>query len=114
MYNISTPLKINGSFEGVGRLHIQFATCFTLASSLAYSSTLKLEAMCSTETSVDFQRTPQCYMIEDRTLHNHFCETVLFFISNYMPRVSTVNGHHQVTHRSVKIIYTASTKFDKT
>jgi hypothetical protein len=34
-----------------------FATCFMLASCLIYSSTLKMVAKCSSETSVDFQRT---------------------------------------------------------
>jgi hypothetical protein len=32
------------------------AACFMLASCLAYSSILKMEATCSSETSVDFQR----------------------------------------------------------
>jgi hypothetical protein len=32
-------------------------TCFTVVSCLAYSSTLKTEARCSSETSYDFQRT---------------------------------------------------------
>jgi hypothetical protein len=30
-----------------------------------------MEATCSSETSVDFQRTTQCYIPEDRILHNH-------------------------------------------
>jgi hypothetical protein len=41
---------------------------FTLVSCLAYSSTLKMEAKCSSETSVDFQRTTRHYIPEDRTL----------------------------------------------
>jgi hypothetical protein len=32
--------------------------------------TLKMEAICSSETSVDFQRTTRRYITEDRTLHN--------------------------------------------
>jgi hypothetical protein len=34
-------------------------------------STLKMEAICSSETSVDFQRTTRPYILEDTTLHNH-------------------------------------------
>jgi hypothetical protein len=34
----------------------------------AYSSTLKIEAISSSETSVDFQRTTWRYVPEDRTL----------------------------------------------
>jgi hypothetical protein len=35
------------------------------------SSTLKLEVTCSSETSVDFQRTTRSYTPEDRTLNYH-------------------------------------------
>jgi hypothetical protein len=35
---------------------------------LVYSMTLKVEAKCSSETSVDFQRTTWLHMAEDRTL----------------------------------------------
>jgi hypothetical protein len=44
---------------------------FTLVSCLAYSSILKMEAICSSETSVDFQRTIQRYIPEDSTLNMH-------------------------------------------
>jgi hypothetical protein len=47
-----------------------------LVSCLVYTSTLKMEATCSSETSVDFQQNTQCYILEDRTLHNHRCETL--------------------------------------
>jgi hypothetical protein len=33
-----------------------------------------MKAICSSETSVDFQRTTQCYILEDSTLHKHRCE----------------------------------------
>jgi hypothetical protein len=64
------------------------ATFFALVSCLAHSSTLKIEATCSSETSVVFQRTffPKCRLIfrqttrrysqEDRNLHNHRCENL--------------------------------------
>jgi hypothetical protein len=42
-------------------------TCFALVSCPAYS-TLKMEVIRSSETSVDFQRTTQRYIPEDRTL----------------------------------------------
>jgi hypothetical protein len=41
---------------------------FTLVSCLAHFSTLKMEVMCSSETSVDFQWTTLCYIPEDRSL----------------------------------------------
>jgi hypothetical protein len=63
-------LKVNQRFGGACRLHVQdqiisqardqqaaskAVTCFGLASCLAYSSTVKMEAALSSETSVDFQ-----------------------------------------------------------
>jgi hypothetical protein len=42
---------------------------------LAYSSTPKIEATCSTEMSVDFQRTTWCYIAENITLRNNHCGT---------------------------------------
>jgi hypothetical protein len=41
---------------------------FPLVSCLAYSSILKMEVICSSETSFDFQRTTWRYVAEDRTL----------------------------------------------
>jgi hypothetical protein len=62
---------------------------FTLVSSLAYSSTLKMKAKCSSETSVDFQRTSRRYIPDDTTLHDLRCEnlkshtrSLLFFLSS--------------------------------
>jgi hypothetical protein len=43
-------------------------SCFMLVSYLAYSSTLKMEMTCSSETSIDFQRSTLRY--EGRTLHS--------------------------------------------
>jgi hypothetical protein len=37
---------------------------------VVYFSTLKMEAICCSETSVDFHRTIRCYNPEDRILHN--------------------------------------------
>jgi hypothetical protein len=49
---------------------------FTLVSWSAYSSTLKMERIFSSETSVDFQRTTRRYIPEDSTLQNHPCENL--------------------------------------
>jgi hypothetical protein len=48
---------------------------FTLAYFSAYS-TLKMEAICSSEMSVGFQLNIQRYIPEDSTLHNHWCENL--------------------------------------
>jgi hypothetical protein len=43
-------------------------------------STLKMEVTCSSETSVDTQRTTRRYIPEDGTLHNHRCENLKSYI----------------------------------
>jgi hypothetical protein len=63
-------LKVNRRFGGTCRLHLQgrrisqalLATCFILVYCLDYSSTLKMEAKCSSETSFDIQRTTRRYV----------------------------------------------------
>jgi hypothetical protein len=75
-----SPLKVNRRFEEIFRLHFQARrkriSSFTLVSCSAYSSTLKMEATCSSETSVDFHRTTRSYIPEVRTFHNHRCENL--------------------------------------
>jgi hypothetical protein len=48
----------------------EFAACFMLVSCLSYFLTLKMVAICSSETPVDFYTTARSYIPEDRTLHN--------------------------------------------
>jgi hypothetical protein len=99
-----SPLNVNRRFGGTYRLHLQgrrilsygrasrnwvtFPSCFLynpkflladcsachLVSCLSYSLTLKMEQLCSSETSVDIQGTTWRYTPEDGTLHNRRCE----------------------------------------
>jgi hypothetical protein len=52
---------------------------------MAYSSTMKIEEACSSETSDDLKRTMRSYIPEGTTLHNHRCKhlkswiVILFF-----------------------------------
>jgi hypothetical protein len=52
------------------------AACFIPVSYLTYSSTLKIEATYSSETSVEFHRTTWRYIPQDRTVHNDRCGTI--------------------------------------
>jgi hypothetical protein len=52
---------------------------FTLVSCSAYSSPLKMEAICSSETSVEFKRTTRPYVPENITFYNHRCEILEFY-----------------------------------
>jgi hypothetical protein len=46
--------------------------CFTLVSYLAYSSALKMEAMCSSEVSLDFHRSTGRYIPEGKNFSKLF------------------------------------------
>jgi hypothetical protein len=91
-----SPLKVNRRFGKVFRLQLQvrrissalLSTCFLLVSCLAYSSTLKMEATCSSEKWVGFQRTTRLYIPEGRTLSNHRCEN----LKSYKP----FNSYHYI------------------
>jgi hypothetical protein len=52
---------------------------FTLISCSDYFSTLKMEAICSSETSVDSQQTTRRYIPEDGTLHN------IIMVAKFLP-----------------------------
>jgi hypothetical protein len=52
----------------------------TLVSCSAYSSTLKMEAICSSETSVVFQRSTRLYIPEDSTLQTKICSANIFLL----------------------------------
>jgi hypothetical protein len=51
-----------------------------LVYSLTYSSSLNMEATCSSETPVDFQRTARCCVPERGTLYNNSCENLKFYM----------------------------------
>jgi hypothetical protein len=72
-----SPLKVNRRFGGTHRLHLQGRTNrakkpawkqVASRSCSAYSSTLKMEAICSSETSVGSRRTAGRYIPEERSL----------------------------------------------
>jgi hypothetical protein len=45
-----------------------------------YSSTVKMEEKCSSEKSVDFQRTTRRHIPEDGNLHHYLCENIKSYI----------------------------------
>jgi hypothetical protein len=80
-----SPLSLNRRFGGTYRLHIQGGrnrfskpACHLLARWFVepISSTLKMDTICSSETSVETQRTTRRHIPEDYTLHNHRCENL--------------------------------------
>jgi hypothetical protein len=76
-----SPLKVNRRFGETYSLHLQVRRISRARNQRdirwqAYSSTLKMEAICYSEMSVDFQRTTRRYIPEDRTIYNHRCENL--------------------------------------
>jgi hypothetical protein len=67
-----SPLKVNWHFGGTSPK--------SLVSCSAYSPTQKVEAICSSATSIVFQRTTRRYITEDGTLHSHCCENLKSYI----------------------------------
>jgi hypothetical protein len=69
-----SPSNVNRHFGGTCCLHLQGrgrglpSTSFMLVSCFAYSCALKMEVICSSETSVEFQCNARRYIPEDRTL----------------------------------------------
>jgi hypothetical protein len=57
-----------------------FAAWIMLVSCLAYSSPLKMKAVCSSEMFVDFHWIARCFVPEDGTLYNHHSENFKFKI----------------------------------
>jgi hypothetical protein len=67
----------SGSKNKPSKKLAEHGTYFMLVSCLAYPPTLKVEATCSFEASVNFQRH---YILEDSILHNHRCENLKSYI----------------------------------
>jgi hypothetical protein len=86
---LCSPLKVYRSSGETSCLHLQgwrlnqtiskhdggsqqslLVTCSMLDTNLDYSSTLKMKAICSSGTSVNFERTTRHFIPEGRTLHN--------------------------------------------
>jgi hypothetical protein len=59
-----------------GSQFILLATCLLAGLAEIISSTLKMEAICSSETSVASQQTTRRHIPEDDTLHNNRCENL--------------------------------------
>jgi hypothetical protein len=69
--------------------------------SSAYSLTLKMEATCFSEMSVDFPRTTQRYIPEDSTLQNRRCE----ILKSYMAVISLSCLAYVIGFETAKLEY---------
>jgi hypothetical protein len=74
--NISPPSSGSKNKQRKKPAELCLPPAFTLVSCSAYFLTLKMEATCSSETSVDFQRTTRRFIPDDTTPHNHCYENL--------------------------------------
>jgi hypothetical protein len=62
------------------------ASCFLIPTSLSFSLTLKMEAVRSSETSLNFYRSTRHHIPEDSTLRNHRCKNIKLTILGFVWR----------------------------
>jgi hypothetical protein len=87
-YRLNNDLNHSGDYASPQQ--VLLAPCFTLVSCLVYFSILKMEVMCSSEKSPEFQQTTRPYIPYDRT-HIHHCETFTTY-SFTLGRLTEGNG----------------------
>jgi hypothetical protein len=72
-----SPVEIYRRFGGYTFIFMHLLTaCFFLATCFDWLSTLKTEAICSSETSENFYHTTRSCIPEDNTHHRHRCENL--------------------------------------
>jgi hypothetical protein len=79
-------LKVNRRFGGTCWLHLpgrRISQARNQREAGSMNSSLKMEAIYSSATSVQIQRTTRRYIPEDRTLHNHRCENLRSYTALY-------------------------------
>jgi hypothetical protein len=80
-----SPLKVNRRFGGTDRFHLEGCRISrTRNQRESRWQALKMEAICSSETSVDFQRNTRRYITEESTIHNHCCENLKSYMEFFM------------------------------
>jgi hypothetical protein len=72
---------------------------FTLVFCPAYFSTLRMESICYSETSVDFQRTTRRYIPEDSTLHNYRCGSLKYYKLRDVHLVNATTASQRLNQR---------------
>jgi hypothetical protein len=86
-YKLKVPLHWHVcnfvDIQTIFHTHFCLPHAYLLVLSEIISSTLKMEAICSSETSVATQETTRRHIPEDATLHNHCCENLKSYNISY-------------------------------
>jgi hypothetical protein len=73
---------------------------------LAYSWTLMMKGTCSSETSIEFQRTALHYVLEDRIFPNHSCENLKYYNNKDDDNYNN-NSNNSDSNLHIIILYTS-------
>jgi hypothetical protein len=88
----------SNAWEELTAFIFRIPACFLLVSCLAYSSTLKVEAICSSETLIGFHRT--------RNRHSYGCENskfnIIIFIWRFLPKLLQLKLDYQKDQHTEK------------
>jgi hypothetical protein len=81
-----SPVQVHWCCRGMHCIHpsrAPLATCFLLVTCMVYSSTVKMEAVCSSQTSLNFYQILLCHFPEDSILHMQKLFVIqLFWMAN--------------------------------
>jgi hypothetical protein len=100
-----TPLKVKWRFGGSCRLHLQGRVTVKQAVSSDYSSTLKMEATCSSQKSVNFRQTARHYVPEDWTFYNGIVSLHAIIVCSQFNSESCVPLISSIPYHRMHVIY---------
>jgi hypothetical protein len=104
-------LKVNWCFGGTCCFQQQnIAVCFMLVSCLSYSSTLKVEAICFSKMSGDFQQNASHYTPQDRTLQTNKTGHILQCLVLLMQQIFR---HQQLVPFPLRYVHSMDIQFYK-
>jgi hypothetical protein len=120
LFSPTFTLKMQAIFSFETSVGLWYPHAFTLVSCLANSSTLKMEPACSSEMSLDFQRTVGHCISEDHRCENpksHQVPGICYILTHHLPETQLATGHTRycskpTTHFTSEIQYRLHVKWN--
>jgi hypothetical protein len=94
---LTNSLEHRPSWEAISSSACHLLACWIFAELI--SSTLKMEAICSSEMSVETRRTTRRHIPEGDTLHNHRCENLKSYSSSAILAIPSILWKQKVYRR---------------